>query len=930
MIYRKAEYYAAEGYVSKAYQSLQQSRKMVPLGEASYKILDSKFVVEDNILNEGITPEMFESIRNASVPDADMNINKDQLLNHIYSLSDVVSPGSDQFSHKMIKQLVGRDKNVKDASENEFIDSLVRFISRLAGGRLPQYVYDFMRDTEVIGIPKGDTPTDEDLRTIAKPLTFRKLMFAPMLKETEAEVKDLFRDQQYAFERDGTAKIIHSIKYALESDDRLNGFSLDGANAFNSANRVRAFLQLLAALDRKWLPGVHSIYGSNSNNWYRGLPTYIKECIGEVGAQQGCTIGPLLYTLSVHELFSAMNDILRRGQDKGFMKSFVDDNQGVAHFEDLMDQLRFVIAEGPKFGYILNLKKCKIMLGYCDDTAEALERRDRLVEMGILKDNIALHPQNTGESDKYGLKILGSYVGHDDYINSNLEKKMVDLRGESQKLVDFIDHNPQVGTVLFVKCFSKKVQHLYRTISPSLINADFNNQWNEICNNCFHAACGSPGGSDDEMARAWSQFRLKMDNGGHGIGFAEDVAVAAFVASNIEFFEAFNGARGNVADICGNLPQMFLDITCGHGIIRQVQQAAALIHEVDNTKLLEVISQMRSSFERSLQGQLTDCFSINRLRSFKEDLLEIQSPDKVARISWFDNQQDSDGNLWIEAIPKRHNNANKMSKKEFNAAMCFKYFLPQPSIATHCRCACGIFPDAYGHHLAGGCRTGKDRHETHDSLNYLVRGIAQYAGIHTIAEPLHVFANVDEHTGMRPDAIMKNPPPLLSRNGRDVLIDVSVTSTFPNTQRGSLPVLGNGARSSSMTLAQAQNRGSSSQVRCNEKNTKYRALSNEAGLEFIPLVFESCGRMHSCVKDFVSNCCKVASENRNIPHKVLTKFWLRNLAFRLQHQLSKSIVKKSFGMRLPNAANGGAQAHIHQDDLVLDYERVVTMIGGRN
>jgi len=54
------------------------------------------------------------------------------------------------------------------------------------------------------------------------------------------------------------------------------------------------------------------------------------------------------------------------------------------------------------------------------------------------------------------------------------------------------------------------------------------------------------------------------------------------------------------------------------------------------------------------------------------------------------------------------------------------------------------------------------------------------------------------------------------------------------------------------------------------------------------------------------------------------------IGFRLQHQLSKSIVKKSFGMRLPNAANGGAQAHIHQDDLVLDYERVVTMIGGRN
>ena len=131
-------------------------------------------------------------------------------------------------------------------------------------------------------------------------------------------------------------------------------------------------------------------------------------------------------------------------------------------------------------------------------------------------------------------------------------------------------------------------------------------------------------------------------------------------------------------------------------------------------------------------------------------------------------------------------------------------------------------------------------------------------------------------------------------------------------------------------MEQAMRRGASSKARSNDKNAKYRTLAHAAGIEFIPLVFESCGRMHKCVTDFVSNCCKVASENRNIPHKVLTKFWLRNLAFRLQHQLSKSIVKKSFGMRLPLAANGGTQAHVHQDVLVLDYERVVTLIGGRN
>ena len=222
---------------------------------------------------DGITAQNIEAIREASIGIV-IDINKDQLLNFIYRMSDIVSPGCDQFSHKMIKQLVGKNKDRKEVSEIRYIDTLVRFINKLTGGLLPNYVYEFMRDTEVIGIPKGDTPTDEDLRTISKPLTFRKLMFSPMLKETEADVKDLFRDLQYAFEHDGTAKIIHSIKYALASNEYLSAFSWDGQNAFNSASRERGMLQMIE-MDRQWLPALAKIYGEDSGNWYRGLPTYI-------------------------------------------------------------------------------------------------------------------------------------------------------------------------------------------------------------------------------------------------------------------------------------------------------------------------------------------------------------------------------------------------------------------------------------------------------------------------------------------------------------------------------------------------------------------------------------------------------------------------------------------------------------------------------
>ena len=84
-----------------------------------------------------------------------------------------------------------------------------------------------------------------------------------------------------------------------------------------------------------------------------------------------------------------------------------------------------------------------------------------------------------------------------------------------------------------------------------------------------------------------------------------------------------------------------------------------------------------------------------------------------------------------------------------------------------------------------------------------------------------------------------------------IIIDVSVTATFPNTQNGALPVLGNGTRSTSMTMEQALRRGASATTRNNEKNAKYRALANAAGIEFIALVFESCGRMHERVSTFL-------------------------------------------------------------------------------
>ena len=90
----------------------------------------------------------------------------------------------------------------------------------------------------------------------------------------------------------------------------------------------------------------------------------------------------------------------------------------------MMEVIDFINTKGPSFGYFIKLSKGSYLLGKCESHAVAVERKNNLVSrFGLNADIIHIHPDNS-ESDEsrvvyatqYGSKILGAYIGSDEYI----------------------------------------------------------------------------------------------------------------------------------------------------------------------------------------------------------------------------------------------------------------------------------------------------------------------------------------------------------------------------------------------------------------------------------------------------------------------------------------------------------------------------------
>ena len=130
---------------------------------------------------------------------------------------------------------------------------------------------------------------------------------------------------------------------------------------------------------------------------------------------------------------------------------YIDDLYWAATFNRLVEVISFVIERGPAYGYNLSLKKSIYLMAPSSKrlSADELDRRIHVLNVLVLvlgapTQSVKVHPdcQSGAPSAlvakrkaEWGFKILGAYVGTDEFVMNALQQKMESIRKITQTLL---------------------------------------------------------------------------------------------------------------------------------------------------------------------------------------------------------------------------------------------------------------------------------------------------------------------------------------------------------------------------------------------------------------------------------------------------------------------------------------------------------------
>jgi hypothetical protein len=224
------------------------------------------------------------------------DINGDIIRKIILKRPKLKRPGVDKLRYDHLRTLVGYGGILEPAQEI-FAKNLSELCILLLDAKVvPLPVFDFIRDTELLAIPKGE----EDIRPLGLGSIMRKLCSILFLRSTNDFNSKHFKDLQYGVDKEGCAKIIHSGRVYRELYPNRDFFCMDGKNAYNSCSRTRGLCEV-KKLFPLIVPFLRNIYGTSSNGWYWSKDfenvTPI-DCME--GWHQGDVLGTWLYSITIN------------------------------------------------------------------------------------------------------------------------------------------------------------------------------------------------------------------------------------------------------------------------------------------------------------------------------------------------------------------------------------------------------------------------------------------------------------------------------------------------------------------------------------------------------------------------------------------------------------------------------------------------------
>ena len=793
-----------------------------------------------------------------------------------------ITPGMDKFRFEFGPQLCGADKHYQDHSEEKFTDRLAKILTFIQNGKLPHNVLTALRDNEIKGIPPKYRP-------IGLNSVFRKCVTSLTIRPYFADARSTFHNIQYGLEKNGTDKIIHTIRILKEHDPTLDIFAMDGINAFNSISRLTFLDQLKNWVGQNKLsnlfPFVKQFYGQNSNLWHLYKNDRIDNIQSQEGLQQGDTAGTLLFCCSLHRFSQDLKNILsdHNIDKKSLVLFFIDDGTLIGPHEKILEAIKFIKENGPSIGYNMSLTKGKYLLGQCSDLETATLHKLQLTDLGLNESIIKIHPGNiNGEIEKqkaneeYGFDLLGSYIGSNDYIILSLQRKLSELNQLAKNLITN-SLSFQERYILLRKCFSLKVNHLFRTIPPNLTE-DFKNQFKTILKNSLSSMLSLDNSPPHLCPLRINQIFLKLEDGGFGLPDFDSIQHAAFISSLIQCSDSIFSHVLSTAQ-----PPNTVDII---NFMENNKNSNSVLKEFFNSlqkfsEFTEInIANLRSRDQSNLQSSLSDkLYSVN-LKQFKESLFKCKNSNLIAN---FQTQIGEDSAAWLNAIPKHQ--GYTLSNSKFNIALLRRFYLPLPCIEAGSFCNCHNKPplDREGRHLTHGCAKGGHMFQTSNAIEETLQYISKYSYIRSIAQDKLAFRITNSQNNERPDLTLLNVPNIPQEK---TLIDIAITQSFPGSQN---PLSSNITSIRKYTHISDEYR--KAEERAKGKIDKYSQLSEQNGHHFIPFIIETNGHIHRIAKDLLLNLAKRAAQHRDISYNTIYKYFITLLSISLQDSLSSAVLR---------------------------------------
>lgn len=791
------------------------------------------------------------------------------------------APGNSNLRYEHLKQLIS-DSNSIDGSH--FLNIYTRFCGYFASGKLPASVHSIISGGSIFGIIKPDN----SIRPVVIKDTIAKSISIP-LRQLKPIFSDFFFPTNLSHTQNGIEKVIQTLNNRLVNELGLDTIFIDIKNAHNSVFRDHA-LHVLQQQYPIFLPYFLATYNSPSSLYFNGGNLGYLPIMSARGFHQGDPFASFIFCLCIHKILNDAKQLNNIQQNNGIITSYEDDITIQNSASNIVEIFNFLKSALIDIGLEINLAKTKILMSHYQSSEESDNIFSRYLDLGLLPSNIIRHFKyfdgNNIDADyfeqkqNYGVLLLGTPVGSNEYILSSLNAKIISLNSESLALTDFRGGTHRQFTLLS-RCFKMKINHLLRTVPTNLIH-NFALAFDALLLTIFNKITNSTISLDSS---AHKQMQLPISFGGLGLGNNLASSIAAQIASEIACFDTVK----TLIPSANLSPLLFENLAVINAAIVDYKDkknvaitedildstASIFPHEppadICSSDIITIDTLLSLSSDFKLQKYLT--IRLNRLAH--TNLLSSFSSDPRNLSRLVSCSQFGSG-YFLHGTP-RSNTSSLLSSLHFIIAMCLRLGLKIPDIpdGLTCKdCKSNSHIDPNGDHILN-CNSG-ERLRWHNAILIIVVMLFKAIGAKVQTNKLnHVFSAANSESS--PD-IQISDHHLIQSKFKASTIYGDVRIVHPSSKSY--------CNHASAIPYHAANKAFASK----QQKFSYNMSFCQPNATFIPLILESYGAIHPKFRDFLAAVVPELAIKMEMDPSVLFGYFLKKISVSLARSTASTII----------------------------------------